>query len=200
MTANLAFGNLNKALSDAPVLRLPNFEEEFVVECDASGSGVGAVLQQRGHPIAFFSRKLADCHHKLPVYEMELIGLAKAISYWRPYLWGRHFLIQTDHYSLKFLLEQQSTTSPHQHWIRKLTGFDFRVEYKAGRLDRVTDALSRQDEKEGQLFAISYSQADIFDALKEEIEASEDLKQLRNNIAKGETGSEWVVRDELILL
>ncbi|KAK5812894.1 hypothetical protein PVK06_028338 [Gossypium arboreum] len=104
--ADVAFTQLKTSLSAAPVLQLPNFVEEFVVECDASDSGFGAVLQQKGHPIAFFSCKIVDRHLKLAAYERELIGLAKAVTHWRPYLWGRHFLIRTDHFSLKYLLDQ----------------------------------------------------------------------------------------------
>lgn len=96
-----AFQKLQQALSSAPVLRLPDFTMNFTVECDASGVGIGAVMQQEGQPIAFFSRQLAARHQKLAAYERELIGLAKAVQHWRPYLWERPFLIRTDQYSLK---------------------------------------------------------------------------------------------------
>lgn len=56
------------------------------------------------------------------------------MQHWQPYLWDRAFLIHTDHYSLKYLLEQRLTTSPQQHWIRKLLGLELRVEYKAAHL------------------------------------------------------------------
>lgn len=107
--------------------------------------------------MAFFSRKLADRHHKLPAYERELIGLAKEVAHWRPYLWGQHFLIKTDHYSLKFLLDQRLSTSSQQHWVSKLLGFDFTVEYRAGSLNRAADALSRWEEacETGDLFLMS---------------------------------------------
>ncbi|XP_010262237.1 PREDICTED: uncharacterized protein LOC104600803 [Nelumbo nucifera] len=88
-TAEEAFVNLREALSSTSVLQLPNFDLEFTVECDASDTGIGTILQQQGHPVAFFSRKLADRHLKLPAYERELIGLAKAVQHQRPYLWGR---------------------------------------------------------------------------------------------------------------
>jgi hypothetical protein len=82
--------------------------------------------------VAFFSRAIAPHHAKLAAYERELIGLVQAIKHWRPYLWGHHFLIHTDHYSLKFLLDQRLSTTPHHQWASKLLGFDFSVEFKLG--------------------------------------------------------------------
>ncbi|PHU03065.1 hypothetical protein BC332_28316 [Capsicum chinense] len=63
---------------------------------------------------------VADRHLKLPAYERLLTGLTKAVLLWKPYLLGRAFLIQTDHYNLKYLLDQRLTTSPQQHWLSKL--------------------------------------------------------------------------------
>jgi hypothetical protein len=60
-------------------------------------------------------------------------------------LWGRHFLVRTDHYSLKYLLDQRLSTVPQHQWVSKLFGFDFSVEYHPGRLNTVADALSRHD-------------------------------------------------------
>jgi hypothetical protein len=118
---------------------LPDFDRAFVVECDASGSGVGAVLHQGGGPIAFFSRQIAARHAKLVAYERELIGLVQAVRHWRAYLWGREFVVKTDHYSLKYLLDQRLATIPQHQWVSKLTGFDFRVEYKPGSSNTVAE-------------------------------------------------------------
>ncbi|KAL4366769.1 hypothetical protein GQ457_05G003480 [Hibiscus cannabinus] len=198
LEADVAFNKLKNSLLAAPVLKLPNFQEEFVIECDASGSGFGAVLQQKGHPIAFFSRKIAERHFKLAAYERELIGLAKAVTHWRPYLWGRHFLIRTDHFSLKYLLDQRLTTSPQQHWISKLMGFDFRVEYKAGKMNRAADALSRREEDLPHLMTVSFPQVEILDAVREETKTSPELLQLQQRITQGELGSDWAVQEGLI--
>ena len=67
------------------------------------------------------------------------------MRHWRPYLWGRSFQIRTDHYNLKFLLDQRLSTVPQHQWISKLFCFDFSVEYRPGRLNTVADALSRRD-------------------------------------------------------
>ena len=80
--ATEAFNALKMALTTAPVLQLPDFSQEFVVDCDASGTGFGAVLHQSQGPIAFFSRTVAPQHRKLAAYERELIGLVQAVRHW----------------------------------------------------------------------------------------------------------------------
>ena len=101
----VAFVALKEAVTSAPVLAMPDFSKTFVVECDASSHGFGAVLVQDSHPVAFFSRPVAPRHRALAAYERGLIGLVQAIRHWRPYLWGRRFEVKTDHYSLKYLLD-----------------------------------------------------------------------------------------------
>lgn len=200
--AETAFTTLKKALTEAPLLSLPDFGQTFVVECDALGSGIGAVLHQQGRPIAFFSRKLAERHYKLAAYERELIGLSKAVLHWRPYLWGQRFLIRTDHYSLKFLLEQRLSTSPQIHWISKLLGFDFDVEFCSGKTNKVADALSRRDEdnveKECSVYTIHGSDSGILARLREEVNSQPVLASLRDKIIHGEMPREWSAKDGLI--
>jgi hypothetical protein len=113
--AAAAFQALKAAVTSASVLVLPDFARLFVVECDASTYGFGAVLIQDKHPIAYFSWPVAPRHHSLTAYERELIGLVHAIRHWRPYLWDRRFTVRTDHYSLKFLLDQRLATIPQHH-------------------------------------------------------------------------------------
>lgn len=102
---------------------------------------------------------------------------------------GRKFLIQTDHYSLKYLLEQHLTTSPQQHRINKLLGFDFRVDYKAGSLNKVVGALSRgdeQDDHDGTLFVVSQPTPLLFADVKAKNENTPALLQLQDKILNGE--------------
>jgi hypothetical protein len=128
--AKAAFLALKGALTTGPVLEMPDFYKIFTVDSDASGAGFGAVLHQGARPLAFFSRPFAARHLKLAAYERELIGLVQAVRRWRPYLWGRNFIVRTDHYSLKYLLDQRLSTVPQHQWVSKLFGFDFAVEYR----------------------------------------------------------------------
>jgi len=85
-SAKEAFQKLKEAVTQAPVLSLPNFSQSFVIECDASGVGVGAVLMQSGRPIAFISKALKGRAVHMSTYEKELFALVIAIQEWRPYL------------------------------------------------------------------------------------------------------------------
>jgi len=105
-----AFLKLKTALITPPVLRLPDFEQPFVVECDASGTGLGAILSQNDQPIAFFSEALKGSARALSTYDKEMLAVVKAVRKWRPYLLGKSFVIKTDHQSLKYLLEQRIST------------------------------------------------------------------------------------------
>jgi hypothetical protein len=132
LEAAATFELLKVALTTASVLQLPDFTASFIVDCDASGSGFGAVLHQGAGPLTFFSRAISLHHAKLAAYERELIGLVKVVRHWRHYLWMRSFVVRTDHYNLKYLLDQRLSTIPHYAWVCKLFGYQFTVEFKLG--------------------------------------------------------------------
>ncbi|GAU48703.1 hypothetical protein TSUD_303160 [Trifolium subterraneum] len=134
--AGKAFDSLKKSLTTAPVLALPDFSKEFIVECDASGGGIGAILMQSKRPIAYFSKALRINNLVKSAYEKELMAVVLAIQHWRPYLIGRRFIVSTDQKSLKQLLQQRMVTADQQNWAAKLLGYDFEIVYKPGKLNR----------------------------------------------------------------
>jgi len=148
--------------------------------------------------VAFFSRPVAPRHRSPAAYKRELIGLVHAIRHWRPYLWGRRFLVRTDHYSLKFLLDQRLATIPQHHWVGKLLGFDFSVEYKPGATNVVADAHSRRDTDEGSILAISGPRFDFIDRLRQAQDVDPALVALRDEINASQRGTPWTVVDNMI--
>jgi hypothetical protein len=105
--------------------------------------------------MAFFSKSFAACHLKVAAYERELVGLVEIVRHWRPYLWGRRFIVRTNHYALKYMLDLCLSTVPQHQWISKLFGFDFTVEYRPGRLNTIADALSQREQEDTALAAMS---------------------------------------------
>ncbi|XP_043725704.1 uncharacterized protein LOC122672270 [Telopea speciosissima] len=92
-----AFNVLKQAMVSVPVLALPDFTKLFVVEIDASLVGVGVVLMQDTHRIAYFSKKLNKHLQNASTYVRELYAITQVVQKWRQYLLGRKFIIQTDH-------------------------------------------------------------------------------------------------------
>ncbi|GKB87906.1 reverse transcriptase [Tanacetum coccineum] len=132
-----------RTMTEALILDLPNLDKTFTMETDAPGIGIGAMLQQAGHHIAFFSKALAPKHQALSTYEKEFLAVLKALEKWRGYLLDRHFKIKINHFNLKYLMGQRLTTPFQTKWLPKLLGFDYEISYKSGTENVVADALSR---------------------------------------------------------
>lgn len=146
--AQLAFEQLKQAMVTAPVLKLLDFQQPFVVETDASQEGIGVVLMQNNRPIAYLSKKLGVKNQALSTYEKELLALYTAVTKWRHYLFGNEFTIKTDQVSLKYLLEQKINTPMQHRGLSKLLGLNYKIENKKGVENKVVDALSRKEGNE----------------------------------------------------
>jgi hypothetical protein len=159
-----AFATLKKAMSSAPVLSIPDFSQPFAIETDASATGVGAVLLQNGHPLAFISKSLGPKNKGLSTYEKEYLAILVAVDQWRHYLQIGEFTIFTDQCSLIHLNEQRLHTFWQQKVFTKLLGLDYKIVYKQGSENRVADTLSRMSSSE-QVLAISSARPQWLEAV-----------------------------------
>lgn len=154
--ANEAFELLKQALSTAPVLSIPAFGKQFIIEIDASDMGMGAVLMQDGHPVSFLSKAFCPRNEALTTYEKECLALVMAVDKWRSYLLGEEFILRTDYRSLLHLTEQSVTSRIQQKALLKLMDLQYKIQYKKGANNTDVDAISRVYGSE-ELFSISLS-------------------------------------------
>jgi hypothetical protein len=179
----VALDALKQALATAPVLALPNFKEPFVVQTDASGKAMGAVLLQGDHPIAYFSKVFCPRMAKASAYLRELHAVTSAVKRWRQYLLGHFFIIQTDHKSLKELLTQVIQTPEQQFYLTKLLGYHYEIQYKPGSTNVVADALSRSIEpSDASFLALSMPQFVFLEELKQDLLVNDEFLVLRDQL------------------
>uniref|UniRef100_A0A5S6Q0Y0 RNA-directed DNA polymerase n=1 Tax=Trichuris muris TaxID=70415 RepID=A0A5S6Q0Y0_TRIMR len=142
-----AFQQLKRNLLSAPVLRLPDFTKTFILDVDASGEGLGAVLSQcfadGEHPIAYASRTLSKPERRYCATRRELLALVWGTKHFRPYLYGARFITRTDHNCLVWLNSFREPEGQTARWLERLAEFDMEIRHRPGRLHDNADALSR---------------------------------------------------------
>ena len=144
------FDAIRLAVSEAKLLRHPDFEREFFVQCDASEYALGAVLLQdfgRGElePIEFGSRKFTKSERNWHCSEQELVAVVWALQHWIRFLLPRPFTVFTDHKNLEILFRGGQTTKLKKllRWCLFLQQFDFTAKHLPGKQNYIADFLSR---------------------------------------------------------
>nr|GFA09416.1 putative reverse transcriptase domain-containing protein [Tanacetum cinerariifolium] len=145
-----AFQLLKDKICRAPILALPEGSEDFVVYCDASLKGYGAVLMQREKVIAYTSRQLRTHEENYMTHDLELGAVVFALRLWRHYLYGVKCTVFTDHKSLQYILDQKELNMRQRRWIELLSDYDCEICYYLGKANVVkanviADALSRKE-------------------------------------------------------
>ncbi|GJU86661.1 putative reverse transcriptase domain-containing protein, partial [Tanacetum coccineum] len=143
--AKTAFQLLKQKLCSAPILALPEGSENFVVYCDASHKGLGAVLMQREKVISYASRQLKIHEKNYTTYDLELGVVVFALNMWRHYLYGTKCVVFTDHKSLQHILDQKKLNMRQRRWFELLSDYDCEICYHPGKANVVADALSRKE-------------------------------------------------------
>lgn len=105
--AQKCFDHFKQVMSSYPVLALLDFTKPFELQCDASREGIGAVLMQEKHPIAFESTTLREVEKSYSIYDKEMLAIMHVLAEFRSYLVGGRFLIKTDHNNIKYFMSQR---------------------------------------------------------------------------------------------
>ena len=143
-----AFQELKTLLINSPLLIFPDFTKPFVLETDASGAGLGAVLAQRQedgsiHPIAYASRSLQPHERNYGITELEGLGVVWAVKHFRPYLYGHPCEVFTDHSALTSLLNTPQPSGKLARWGMAIQELELKIRHRSGRSNGNADALSR---------------------------------------------------------
>lgn len=188
-----AFNKCKELLTHAPLLQYPDYDKPFVLTTDASNVAVGAVLSQgqigSDKPIAYASRTLSDTEARYSTIERELLAIIWAVKHFRPYLYGRKFLIYTDHRPLIWLRSLKDPSSKLTRWRLRLQDYDYEMIHKDGKQNTNADALSRikinalDSDDENQSMAVNVDEKE--ERLKEHL--ADVVKQIGKLTAEKKT-------------
>jgi hypothetical protein len=142
-----AFQTLKKRVTSAPILHLPDLSKTFILRSDASEKGLGAVLLQEmlgeKFPIAYASKKMTECQRRYSVMEKECLAIIWAVGKFQAFLFGREFVIETDHHPLACIRKSKVANGRIMRWALSLQPYRYRIEVIKGSQNIGADYMSR---------------------------------------------------------
>lgn len=151
-----SFQTLKNALMTAPVLAFPDFSRKFFISVDASFHSVGGYISNdappKDRPIEYFSKTLSKCQQNYSTTHKELLAIVLAIERFQHYIWGKPFVVHTDHEALTYLFSQNRVGSRLLRWKLLLSEYDFDIIHRKGKNNVVSDCLSRIPQGEMRYF------------------------------------------------
>ncbi len=199
-----AFETLKQKLIESPTMAHPDFSKPFVLDTDASDLGIGAVLSQnidgQERVIAYASRTLSKSERRYCVTRKELLALVNFVKYFRHYLYGKQFTVRTDHASLRWLMNFRNPEGQVARWIEILSGYDIKIEHRAGRTHQNADGLSRipcrqcglsaEAPTDGEIFVVNQLSTDREDMSVLDLESIQnentEIRFIKEKINRGE--------------
>ncbi|KAG3076253.1 hypothetical protein PC122_g13622 [Phytophthora cactorum] len=187
-----AFDAVKQGLTEASILAVADQDRPFHVVCDASDFAIGCALMQHDHEgrdrvVYYQSRQLKPAERNYPVHDKELLAMKYALAKFRVYLLGSGpFVVYTDHSSPRTAVKSPHISQRMARWLSFFAEYDFRVEYKPGRLNVVADALSRRpdyavktaDANRIGVESVSAPSSSLIDDVKAAYASDADAKQL----------------------
>ena len=149
-----AFQCLRKYLTETEhVLILPDFSKPFKLDTDSSDFGIGSVLSQEmdgeDRPVAYFAKHMSKAERNYSTSEKELLAIVKSIEFFKQYLYGKEFVLVTDHQPLVWLMKMKNPTARLARWLIRIEQYDFKILHKKGKLHGNADGMSRWCTDEG---------------------------------------------------
>ena len=142
-----AFDRLREPLMREPLLIYPDMKEEFILDTDASGFGLGGVLSQvrdgQERVVAYASFGLRPTQRNYCTTKRELLAVVSMIHHFRHYLWGRKFKLRTDHASLRWLINFRDAEGMVARWMARIASYNYELEVREGKKHANADGMSR---------------------------------------------------------
>jgi hypothetical protein len=139
-----SFQEWKKRLTTSLILLMPDMEKLFYIYCDVSGQGIGCVLMQDGHVVAYASWQLRKHEAHYPTHDLESTAVVHTLKIWRHYLMRKRCELYTDHKSLKYIFTQSNLNLRERRWLELIKDYDLGINYHLEKANVVADALSQR--------------------------------------------------------
>ncbi len=143
-----AFQKLKELLTNSPILAYPTATDQFILDTDASGDGLGSVLSQvqegQERVISYYSKLFSKEETRYCVTRKELLAVVASMRNFRHYLYGRPVTVRTDNAAVSFMMSLKEPTGQMARWLEELATFDINIQHRKGRSHNNADALSRR--------------------------------------------------------
>jgi hypothetical protein len=139
-----SFQELKKRLTTTPVFTMSDMENPFSIYCDASDQGLGCVLMQDDHVVAYASRQLRKHEEKYLTHDLELAAVVHALKIWRHYIIDKRCEVYSDHKCLEYIFTQPDLNLRQRRWLELIKDYDLGINYRLGKANMVADAFSRR--------------------------------------------------------
>jgi hypothetical protein len=179
------FNLLNGLLTSAPMLRISDPNESFVVCTDGCKEGLGGVLTQNGHVIGYESRKLKEHERNYAMHDLDIATIVHALKMWRHYLMEKRFELRKDHIGLKYLFEKPTLNAIQTRWLEFLSEYDLNIKHIKGKENKVADALSRRVHLM-HATTVSMHQSDLKSIILDDLVTYQHYLQVKESLQQGD--------------
>jgi hypothetical protein len=196
------FNLLKELLTSAPVLKILDPNESFVVCTDTSKEGLGGVFTKNGHVIEYESRKLKEHERNYATHNLELATIVHTLRMWRHYLIGKKFELRIDHIGLKYIFEQPTLNARQTTWMEFLSEYDFDIKHIKGKENKVVDALSRRVHIM-HVTDVSMHQSDLKKTFLDGLVIDQHYLQVKENLQQGDVQQnikEYEIKEDGLLM